>query len=84
MIFMGCGSCARVEGLAKPLSSEDSEKMAKMQSLRQLQQERICSSYYLYTETPQVFHPAHLLESYPEIEPCSKEPTYIKCYRIEK
>lgn len=54
MIFMDCGSCVRVEVLANPLSSEDSEQDGKDVSLRQFQQERICYSYYFYTQTPQM------------------------------
>lgn len=50
MIFMDCGSCVRVEVLAKPLSSEDSEQDGKDVSLRQFQQERICYSYCFYTQ----------------------------------
>lgn len=54
MIFMDCGSCVRVEVLANPLSSEDSEQDGKDVSLRQLQWENICYSYYFYTETLQI------------------------------
>lgn len=64
MIFMDCGSWVRVEVLANPLSSEDSEQDGKDVSLRQLQQARICYSYYCYSETLQVDSrgPARLLE----------------------
>lgn len=67
MIFMDCGSCVLVEVLANPLSSEDSEQDGKDVSLRQLQQERICYSYYFYTETLKI-RPACLLESYSQLK----------------
>lgn len=75
MIFMDCGSCVRVEVLANPLSSEDSEQDGKDVSEPEAAStaKDLLQLLFLHQTTAEV-RPAHLLESSSQLKPvtCNK------------